>query len=161
MSLDAQLKTAKDKVEEKVITLRIPQNKATLLEMISNHYDLTMSALLRELIDDGIKKLQDDMLILSEHVGVQDEKHGEPFTIRYFPDIVRIIAPELFHEPRFHRPYVSYKDCLGERANFDVKLAELSYKYGTTQSVSVLDSEGKEHKFGWDEQTAFLKGNKK
>lgn len=155
MSLDQRLKDSKHKLEEKVITVRIPQNKVTLLEMLSNNYDMTMSALIREFIYDGIMKLQRDSLILSESVGLEYEKHGKPFKLRFFPDIVDEIAPELHCEPQFVRPYVSYKDCMDARVDFDVELAELSYKYGTTQSVCVWDSKGKEHKFGWDEQNAY------
>lgn len=143
MSLDKRLKKSKDKGEEKIITLRMSQNKVTLLEMLAKHYEVTLSSLVREMIDDAIVELQKDLLVLSEEAGSKGEKGGEPFTYRYFPDIVEIIVPELHAEPR--RNEFNNSD---EYDAMQIKAAELSVKYGTLSGSSFIDSKGNEHNIG-------------
>jgi len=143
MSLDKRLKKSKDKGEEKIITLRMPQNKVTLLEMLAKHYEVTLSTLVREMIDESIVKLQKELLVLSEEAGSKGEKGGVPFTFRYFPDIVELTVPELHAEPR--RGEFNNSD---EYDAMQVKSAELSIKYGTLSGSSFVDSKGEVHNIG-------------
>jgi len=132
MSLDKRLSKSKDKGEEKVITLRMPQNKVALLEVLSKHYGLTMSTLMRDIIDESIVKLAKEHLIVSEEAGlIIENKDGEKHNIRFFADIVEHFAPEL--DIRFNREdYCSDKEH--DKAMFEH--VKSSYEYG----FSVTDS---------------------
>lgn len=143
MGLSTRLSKSKDKGDEKVITLRMPQNKVVLLEILSKHYGLTMSTLIREIIDEGIVKLAKEHLVVSEDAGmiVQDST-GEKQNIRFFSDIAESLAPEL--PVRIKREdYCSDKE-------FDEALFEeikLSYEYSQSTTSSWTHPDGEEYVF--------------
>lgn len=126
MSLNKRLSKTKEKSEEKIITLRMPQNKVTLLEILSKHYGLTLSTLVRDIIDEGITKLAKEHLVVSEEAGlIIVNKDGEKHNIRFFADIVNHITPEL--EIHFDREdYCT--DIEHDKAMFEH--VKLSYEYG-------------------------------
>lgn len=144
MSLDKRLSKTKEKSEEKIITLRMPQNKVALLEILSKHYGLTMSTLVRDIIDEGIVKLAKEHLIVSKEAGlIIENKDGEKHNIRFFTDIVDHVAPEL--NVRIKRDdYESDKE-------FDKALFEeikLGYEYGfSTTSSWTHPTDGEEYAF--------------
>jgi predicted DNA-binding protein len=132
MSLDKRLSKTKEKSEEKIITLRMPQNKVTLLEILSKHYGLTMSTLVRDIIDESIIKLAREHLIVSEAAGlIIENKDGEKHNIRFFADIVDHFAPEL--DMRLNREdYCSDKDH--DKAMFEHVKASYEYGFSVTDS---------------------------
>lgn len=144
MSLNKRLNKSKDKGEEKVITLRMPQNKVTILEILSKHYGLTMSTLIREMIDESITKLSKEHLLVSENTGliVQDESTGEANNIRFLSDIVEHIAPEL---PVRIKREDYYSDREFEEALFEE--VKLSYEYGISTTSSWTHPDGQEYTF--------------
>jgi hypothetical protein len=145
MSLDSKLKKTRDRVEEKSITLRIPQNKVVLLEALATHYELTMSSLIRELLDESIIKLQKELLVVSEEAGLKITRgdKNEPYTVRFLPDIVDLVAPEL-------GMHLQKNDFCSDEEFDDarIKEAELSYEYGTSLGTSFIDTKGNEHNIG-------------
>lgn len=144
MGLNTRLTKSKDKGDEKVITLRMPQNKVTLLEILSKHYGLTMSTLIREIIDEGIAKLAKEHLVVSEDAGMihQFEEDGEEHNIRFFSDITEHLAPELPVRNK-REDYCSDKE-FNEALFEDVKL---SHEYGFSTTSSWTNADGKEHTF--------------
>ncbi|MDO9207634.1 MAG: hypothetical protein Q7T91_05225 [Sulfuricurvum sp.] len=144
MGLNKRLSKSKDKSDEKVITLRMPQNKVALLEILSKHYGLTMSTLIREIIDEGIVKLAKDHLIVSEEAGMihQFEAEGDKHNIRFFSDIVEYIAPEL--------PVRIKREDFCTDKEFDDAIFEeikLSYEYGFSTTSSWTHPDGEEYVF--------------
>jgi len=141
MGLNTRLTKSKDKGEEKVITLRMPQSKVTLLEILSKHYGLTMSTLIREIIDEGIAKLAKEHLIVSEEAGMvhQFETDGEKHNIRFFSDITEYLAPEL--------PVRNKREDYCNDREFDSAIfeeAKLSYEYGFSTTSSWTNPDGEE-----------------
>lgn len=53
MSLDKKLNKLESKGEEKKINLRMPKGKADVLEILAEHYGVTVSTLIREMIDNS------------------------------------------------------------------------------------------------------------
>ena len=145
MSLNSRLKKTRDRMEEKSITLRIPQNKVVLLEALANHYELTMSSLIREMIDDAIVELQKELLVVSEEAGLKIKRgsENEDYIVRFFPDMVEMIAPEIHH-------ILQRNDFCSDEAfdNARDQEFELSYQYGMSLGGSFIDTKGKEHVFG-------------
>jgi len=144
MGLNDRLSKSKDKGEEKVITLRMPQNKVTLLEVLSKHYGINMSSLIREIIDEGITKLAKEHLVVSEEAGYihQFEADGDKHNIRFFSDIVDMVAPEL--PTRIKREdYCTDKEF--EEALFEE--VKLSYEYGCSSTSSWTHPDGEEYVF--------------
>lgn len=139
MSLDKRLTKSKDKGDEKVITLRMPQNKVTLLEILSKHYGINMSTLMREIIDEGIAKLAKEHLVVSEDAGYihTNPITGEKSNIRFFSDIVDHLVPEI--PTRLKREdYCSDKEL--EDAIFEEQ--KLSIEYGFTIESSIVTKFG-------------------
>jgi len=127
MSLHNKLKKVKTKGEEKTIALRIPKNKVLILEKLSEYYDLNISALIREMIDESIMKLQKDLIVFPEDIGVTITSDGKEEIIRYFPDIVSLYTDDSY-------PY-SFKleDCNCNEEVLDATVMEdarLSVEYG-------------------------------
>jgi predicted DNA-binding protein len=144
MSLNKRLSKSKDKSDEKVITMRMPQNKVTLLEILSKHYGLTMSTLIRDIIDESIVKLAKEHLVVSEDTGmlIDDESTGETNNIRFFSDIVEHIAPEL--------PVRIKREDFCTDKEFDKAISEevkLSYEYGFSTTSSWTNPDGEEYVF--------------
>lgn len=143
MGLNTRLAKSKDKGDEKVITLRMPQNKVVLLEILSKHYGLTMSTLIREIIDEGIVKLAKEHLVVSESARlVIDNENGEEHDIRFFSDIVEHFAPEL--------PVRIKREDFCTDKEFDEAIFEeikLSYEYGFSTTSSWTNPDGEEYAF--------------
>jgi len=143
MGLNKRLNKSKSKGEEKVITLRMPQNKVMLLEMLSKHYELSMSTLIREMIDESITKLAKEHLVVSEDAGmIMQNESKEAQNIRFFSDIVEHIAPEL--------PVRIKREEFCNDSAFDEALFEemkLSFEYGFSATATLTDSDGEEYTF--------------
>jgi len=144
MGLNKRLSKSKDKSDEKVITLRMPQNKVTLLEILSKHYGLTMSTLIRDILDESIVKLAKEHLVVSEEAGmlIDDESTSEKNNIRFFSDIVEHIAPEL--------PVRIKREDFCTDKEFDEAIFEeikLSYEYGFSTTSSYIHPDGEEYAF--------------
>lgn len=144
MGLDKRLSKSKDKGDEKVITLRMPQNKVTLLEILSKHYGINMSTLIREIIDESIVKLAKEHLVVAEETGMihQFTPDGEKHNIRFFTDIVDHVAPEL-------NVRIKRDDYESDKAFDDALFEEikLGYEYGFSSTSSWTHSDGKEYAF--------------
>lgn len=144
MGLNKRLTKSKDNGEEKIITVRMPQNKATLLEMLSKHYGLTMSTLIRDILDESIVKLAKEHLVVSEEAGmiIQNDSTDEKNNIRFFSDIVEYIAPEL--------PVRIKREDFCTDKEFDEAIFEeikLSYEYGFSTTSSYIHPDGEEYVF--------------
>jgi len=96
MSLHNKLKKVKDKGEEKTIALRMPRGKVSILEKLAEYYDINTSALIREMIDDAIMKLQKDLIVLPDKLGVKVTSNENEETITYFPDIVALYTDDSY-----------------------------------------------------------------
>lgn len=149
MSLDSKLKKTRDRVEEKSITLRIPQNKVVLLEALATHYGLTMSSLIREMLDESIIKLEKELLVVSEEAGMKITKGDiEGFNLRFLPAMVEIMAPDLSIT-------VQPDDFCSDEAfdNARVKYGELNCQYGLSELGGwMIDTKGAQHEFGISKQ---------
>lgn len=138
MSLNKRLSKSKDKGEEKVITLRMPQNKVQVLEFLSKHYGINMSTLIRDMIDESLVKLAKENLLLSEDAGMITDIDGKKHNIRCFSDVLSFLVPEL--------PVKYDQDDIRTQKDIDKALFEmikLSYEYGfsTTDSWVNPDDE--------------------
>lgn len=125
MSLNKRLSKSKDKGEEKVITLRMPQNKVQVLEYLSKHYGINMSTLIRDMIDDSLVKLAKENLLLSEDAGMIIERDNEKHNIRCFSDVLGYLVPEL--------PIKYDQDDIKSQKDIDqaiYEMVKLSYEYG-------------------------------
>lgn len=134
MSLNKRLSKSKDKGEEKVITLRMPQNKVQVLELLSKHYGINMSTLIRDMIDESLVKLAKENLLLSEDAGLITEIDGEEHNIRCFSDVLEFYVPEL--------PIKYDADDVKTQKDIDKALFEmvkLSYEYGFSTTDSWIN----------------------
>lgn len=125
MSLNKRLSKSKDKGEEKVITLRMPQNKVQVLEYLSKHYGINMSTLIRDMIDDSLTKLAKENLLLSEDAGMIIDKDDGKHNIRCFADVLSYLVPEL--------PIKYDEDDIKSHKDIDqamYEMVKLSYEYG-------------------------------
>lgn len=144
MGLDQRLSKSKDKGDEKVITLRMPQNKVTLLEILSKHYGINMSTLIREIIDESIVKLAKEHLVVSEEAGLvhQFEIDGDKHNIRFFSDLVEYLSPDLNIRLK---PEDYFSDAQYRKALFEEM--KLSYEYGFSTTDSWTNPNGDEDIF--------------
>ncbi len=146
MSLHNKLKSVKDKGEEKTIALRIPKTKALILEKLAAYYDLNTSALIREMIDDSIMKLQKDLIVLPDELGVKfTTNSGDEELITYFPDIVALYTDD-------SHPYnFNLEDCNCNEELLDATVIEdarLSVECGLASgSYGIAPISGKEYSF--------------
>ena len=136
MSLTKRLSKSKDKGEEKVITLRMPQNKVQVLEYLSKHYGINMSTLIRDMIDDSLVKLAKENLLLSEDAGMITEMDGEKHNIRCFSDVLGFLVPELT---------IKYEqDDIKTQKDIDkamYEMVKLSYEHGFSMTDSWVNPE--------------------
>lgn len=95
MSLHNKLKQVKGKGEEKTIALRMQKGKVDLLDKLANHYGTNISTLVREMIDESIRKLQLELIVLDESNGVEIKEEGESRLITYLPAVTELLAPDL------------------------------------------------------------------
>lgn len=132
MKFQERLRRSKDRMEEKSVTLRIPQNKVAIMEILAKEFDMSISSLIREMIDEAIVKLAKDNYLLSEEAGmIHVNKKGEKHNIRCFSDVVGFLAPEL--EIKYDEDDVKTQKDI-DRAIYE--MLKLSYEYG----FSVTDS---------------------
>ncbi len=96
MSLHSKLKQVKGKGEEKTIALRMPKQKVQVLEKLAEYYGTNTSTLVREMIDDAIMKLQKDLIVFPDELGVEATIKGEKRLITYFPDIVALYTNDSY-----------------------------------------------------------------
>jgi len=133
MSLHDKLKKVKDKSEEKTVALRIPKSKAMILEKLAAYYDLNISALIREMMDDSIMKLQKDLIVFPDELGVKVKVNEKDKLITYFPDIVAFYTDDSY-------PYhFTIEDCNCDKTLLDKKViedAKLSVEKGLSMSAS-------------------------
>ena len=133
MSLNNRLKKIKAIGEEKKITLRIPENKGKVLEKLAEYYGTNVSSLIREMIDDSIMKLQKDLIVFPDKMGVKVDIDSEEKLITYFPDIVALYTDDSY-------PYsFSLVDCQCNENILDntvIEDAKLSVEKGIAMSNS-------------------------
>ena len=131
MGLNDRLKKVKAIGEERKLTLRIPESKAKILELLAEHYGTNISTIIREMIDDSIMKLQKDLIVLPDELGVKVTIDGKKRLVTYFPDIVAIYTNDTF-------PYAIRKEdcsCSEEFTDATVKEdARLSVEKGMAES---------------------------
>lgn len=96
MSLHDKLKKVKDKGEEKTIALRMPRGKAMILEKLAEYYEINTSALIREMIDDSIMKLQKDLIVLPDNLGVKITQGDKERNITYLPDVIALLSNDSY-----------------------------------------------------------------
>ena len=149
MSLHDKLKTVKEKGEEKTIALRMPRSKVNILEKLAEYYGLNTSALIREMIDDAIMKLQKDLIVLPDEMGVKATINGKEELITYFPDIVAGYTNDAY-------PYCfNLEDCNCNEEVLDATVIEdarLSVEKGIAMSNSgTAPISGKEFYFKKEE----------
>ncbi len=136
MSLNKRLSKSKDKGEEKVITLRMPQNKVQVLEFLSKHYGINMSTLIRDMIDESLVKLAKENLLLSEDAGMIIERDNEKHNIRCYSDVLGFLVPEL--------PIKYDQDDIRTQKDIDQSIYEmvkLSYEHGLSTTKSWANPE--------------------
>lgn len=145
MSLHNKLKKVKDKGEEKTIALRMPRGKVSILEKLAEYYDINTSALIREMIDDSIMKLQKDLIVFPDELGIEFTSEGEKRLITYFPDVVALYTDDSY-------PYsFNLEDCNCSEELLDATVIEdarLSVECGLAAGHSgIAPISGKEFNF--------------
>ena len=145
MGLHNKLKKVKGKAEEKTVALRIPKNKVEILEILAEYYDLNISSLIREMIDDSIMKLQKDLIILPDELGKKITINSKEELVTYFPDIVALNTDNAY-------PYsINLEDCNCNEELLDATVIEdarLSVEKGIAFSHSgAAPVSGKEFNF--------------
>jgi len=123
MSLHSKLKQVKGKVEEKTIALRMPKQKVQVLEKLAEFYGTNTSTLVREMIDDAIMKLQKDLIVFPDELGVESIIKGEKRLITYFPDIVAIYTNDSYPYSFNLQDTDCNKEALDEKIMEDAKLS--------------------------------------
>lgn len=145
MSLNEKLNMVRGRGEEKKITLRMQKGKVDLLEKLANHYDTNVSTLVREMIDESIRKLQLELIVLDDSNGIKVIEEGGERMITYLPDVTEVLAPDLTLNS------VSIKDfCLDEEAfeHYFVENNRLSVEHGfALSSFAVSPISKKEYNF--------------
>ena len=131
MSLHDKLKQVKEKGEEKTIALRMPMSKVNILEKLAGHYGINTSALIREMIDESIMKLQKELIVFPDELGIEVSQGNEKRLVTYFPDIVALYTNDAY-------PYAIRKEdceCNEKLTDFRVKEdARLSVEKGMAES---------------------------
>jgi predicted DNA-binding protein len=140
MSLNKRLSKTKEKSEEKIITLRMPQNKVQVLEFLSKHYGINMSTLIRDMIDESLVKLAKENLLLSEEAGMIIDKEDGKHNIRCFSDVLGCLVPEL--------PIEYDQDDIRTQKDIDqavFEMVKLSYEYGFSVTDSWINPQDNDH----------------
>jgi len=145
MSLHNKLKKVKDKGDEKTIALRIPKGKAQILDKLAEYYGTNVSSLIREMIDNSLKELQKELIVLPKELGIELKRgDGSIDKVTYLPDVMGILSQDL---ESYH---FGLKDFYNEKEhdNFIIEDARLSVECGMASSASVLSPiTGKAHDF--------------
>ena len=133
MSLNDRLKKVTAIGADKKITLRIPESKANVLDILAKNYGTNTSTLIREMIDDSSMKLQKDLIVLPDEMGLKITSDGKEKLITYFPDIVAVLTNDAY-------PYsFDLKDCNCDEKLLDATVIEdarLSVEKGIAMSNS-------------------------
>ncbi len=144
MSLDKKLNKLDNRGEEKKINLRIAKGKADVLEILSEHYGVTISTLIREMIDNSLTQLQKELVVVNEGLGIKIENKYGKHEVRYLPDIIGILAPNIELSSYGNEDFKT----LEEVDNFSIEHARLSVEYGITQESHGISSiSNKEYHF--------------
>ena len=145
MSLHNKLKKVRGKGEEKTIALRIPKGKAQILEKLSENYGTNVSSLIREMIDNSLKELQKELIVLSEELALDVKREdGSIDKIRYLPEVMGLLSQDLELYNFTAKDFSTAK----EYENFVIEDARLSVKYGNAEGASILSPiTGKEYNF--------------
>ena len=140
MSLHEKLTQVKGKGEEKKITLRMQKGKVDLLEKLANHYDTNVSTLVREMIDESIKKLQLELIVLKPENGIEiTEKYKDGDRnriITYLPAVTELLAPDVGLTTYGPADFCSDTEAFN---SFVVENSRLSVEYGMSKTSSCVD----------------------
>ena len=131
MSLNKKFNKIDGKGEEKKINLRMSKGKAEILEILAEHYEINISTLIREMIDNSLIQLQKELVLVKEGLSVKvTNSHGEE-EIRYLPDIIEILAPSIYFD---YFPKDDFKSP-EEYDNFIIEHNRLSVEYGLSEEI--------------------------
>ena len=136
MSLHNKLKKVKDKGEEKTIALRMPKGKVDLIEKLADHYGTNVSTLVREMIDESIRKLQLELIVLKDENGIEITKEGESRMITYLPAVTEMLAPDLVMNNISEKDFCSDMEALN---HYFIEDNRLSVEHGFALSSSGVD----------------------
>ena len=129
MSLDKKLNRLDSRGEEKKINLRMPKGKVDVLEILAEHYGITVSTLIREMIDNSLVQLQKELVVVSEGYGVKiNNEHGEE-EIRYLPDIISLLAPNIYMSGYSSTDFLN----LQQYDKYLIEHEKLSVEYGLSE----------------------------
>jgi len=127
MDLNKKLTRIESKGEEKKINLRMQKGKAEVLEILAKNYGVTVSTLIREMIDNSLLELQRELVVVEEGLGITiTEKDNNKREIRYLSSILELLAPDIEYSGNSN----DFKS-LDEFDHFLVENSRLSVKYGT------------------------------
>jgi hypothetical protein len=144
MSLDKKLNRLESKGEEKKINLRIAKGKADVLEILAEHYGVTVSTLIREMIDNSLIELQKELIVVNKGLGINITQSDNKYEVRYLPDIISILAPNIELSSYGNEDFPD----LEELDNFSIEHARLSVEYGLTNEATGISSiSNKEYNF--------------
>ncbi|MCT7587531.1 hypothetical protein [Aliarcobacter butzleri] len=150
MSLDKKLNKLESKGEEKKINLRMPKGKADVLEILAEHYGVTVSTLIREMIDNSLTQLQKELVVVNEGLGIKIENKYGKHEVRYLPDIIGILAPNIELSSYGNEDFKT----LDELDNFSIEHARLSVEFGLSEESHGISSISKK-------EYSFKKNHKK
>lgn len=144
MNLNTKLNKLESKGEEKKINLRMQKGKADVLEILAKNYGVTVSTLIREMIDNSLLELQREFLVVEEGLGINiTEKDNNKREIRYLPSILELLAPDVEYSGNSN----DFKS-LDEFDHFLVEKARLSVKYGLAlEADGIAPISGKSYHF--------------
>lgn len=144
MSLDKKLNRLESKGEEKKINLRIAKGKADALEILAEHYGVTVSTLIREMIDNSLMELQKELIVVNEGLGINITQSDNKYEVRYLPDIISILAPNIELSSYGNEDFPD----LDKLDNFSIEHARLSVEYGLSSEATGISSiSNKEYNF--------------
>ena len=145
MSLHNRLKSVKEKSEEKTIALRMPKGKASLIEKLAEYYGTNTSTLIREMIDEGIRKLEFERIVLPESLGEKVTLGGVETNVTYLPAVVELLADEIALNG------FGTEDFCGSNEKFEefyIEHTRLSVEHGMTSgSIFIAPFSKKEYHF--------------
>ena len=145
MSLHNKLNKVKEKGEEKTIALRIPKGKAQILEKLAEYYETNVSSLIREMINNSLKELQKELIVLPEELALDMKREdGSIDKISYLPEVMGFLSQDLELYAFNLKDFSNDK----EYEHFVLEDARLSVEHGNSLSASILSPiTKKEHYF--------------
>jgi predicted DNA-binding protein len=132
MNLNKKLDKLEPRGEDKKINLRMAKGKADILEILAKHYGITVSTLIREMIDNSLIELQKELVVVEEGLGLTiTQENNQKKEIRYLPSIIEILAPDIEYMSGIN-DFKTHE----ELDNYEIENGRLSVEYGLSFAIT-------------------------